>query len=102
LHGPSALYYLNPIHAGLSTCIHVHEKKASALLGDSFVPLFRGTLPTEISTALRHIEEDANRYQKRLLEESIPFRVYIEQLVTTWHRQMVKETVHSTDTVTIN
>lgn len=60
----SSNYWLNPITAGLSTCLSVHNKKARTLFGNKNVKCVTNAIT--ITNALQEINLDAEEYQEYL------------------------------------
>ena len=72
-------YWLNPVNAGVSTCIMVHKKKAVAHFGKKIPELFYGS-PATKEKALELIKDEADKYAL-LLESTKPLDLEIQKIV---------------------
>jgi hypothetical protein len=76
-------HYLNPWDAGVTTCLTVHRKKASALpAGTKYPDLFApGTLvPVSPEQAMAVLKPEADAYRK-MLDEQYPVEKQIDELL---------------------
>jgi len=75
-----ANYHLNPIKAGVSTCLTVHQKKARTLFGKKSYKLpYFSSLDTKESI-IEKLNEKANQYQN-LLDSTMPLNSNIEKFL---------------------
>jgi hypothetical protein len=58
-------YYLNPIDAGIDTCISVHKRKIGSLLGKPIQKILEPS-PKSIIEAIQLLDDKANEYEKSL------------------------------------
>jgi len=72
-------HYLNPIDAGINTCVDVHKRKARALLGKKIPNLFTMT-PRTKEEAIQLINNRANSYQK-ILDTDHPIEKEISTII---------------------
>jgi hypothetical protein len=72
-------YWLNPVNAGVSTCIMVHKKNAIAHFGKKIPELFYGS-PATKEKALELIKAEADKYAL-LIETQKPLDMEIQKIV---------------------
>lgn len=79
IHGPDTSYYLNPVSAGLATCIKVHTQKATSLFvkGKTKFPQLFLVAPVTSEQAIAYLTSAADVYAARLLEQP-------DEAFTTW------------------
>lgn len=69
IHSPETSYYLNPVSAGLATCIKVHKQKATSLFVKKYVKypelLLENTFSVE--NAIAQLNPEADVYAARVL-----------------------------------
>jgi hypothetical protein len=70
-------YYLNPVTAGVQTCVSVHRKKGEAIFGRGSVPNFSGQT---IETVVNNLNHDADEYA-RYLEHSMTMASQVETVI---------------------
>ena len=66
-------YYLNPVGAGVGTCIQVHQKKERSLGFSKKTRVFQGAQPFTSEDAINKLKEKADEYEQSLnsVEETV-------------------------------
>lgn len=75
-------HYLNPVSAGIKTCIQVHAKKARALFGNKAKNIFNQKIPNTIEEAIITLNSKADEYFV-LLNEQKPIQQEIVKIYDT-------------------
>ncbi len=73
-------FWLNPVNAGLSTCVSVHNKKAKAHFGKK-IPVLFYSCPTSVEKTLELIKDEADKYAL-LLENTKPIDEEIKKITS--------------------